>query len=250
MPDEGAMASASAAPAASVSPLLAVRGLNAWYGESHVLHGVDFEVGAGEVVTLLGRNGAGKTTTLKSIMGIVPRREGSIAFGGDEISRLPSNRIARKGIAYCPEERGIFSSLNVEENLLLPPTVRDGGLSVAQIFELFPNVKERLKSQGTKLSGGEQQMLAIGRILRTGARLLLLDEPTEGLAPVIVQQIGRTITKLKAQGFTILLVEQNFRFAATVADRHYVMDHGRVADMIPNAELDRNMQKLHQYLGV
>jgi branched-chain amino acid transport system ATP-binding protein len=250
MPDEGAMASASAAPAASVSPLLAVRGLNAWYGESHVLHGVDFEVGAGEVVTLLGRNGAGKTTTLKSIMGIVPRREGSIAFGGDEISRLPSNRIARKGIAYCPEERGIFSSLNVEENLLLPPTVRDGGLSVAQIFELFPNLKERLKSQGTKLSGGEQQMLAIGRILRTGARLLLLDEPTEGLAPVIVQQIGRTITKLKAQGFTILLVEQNFRFAATVADRHYVMDHGRVADMIPNAELDRNMQKLHQYLGV
>jgi branched-chain amino acid transport system ATP-binding protein len=231
-------------------PLLSVRDLNAWYGESHVLHGVSFEVGAGEVVTLLGRNGAGKTTTLKAVMGIVPRREGSIAFAGEEISRLASNRIARKGIAYCPEERGIFASLNVEENLLLPPIVREGGLTVAQIFELFPNLQERLRSQGTKLSGGEQQMLAIGRILRTGARLLLLDEPTEGLAPVIVQQIGRTIAKLKTQGFTILLVEQNFRFAATVADRHYVMDHGRVADMIPNAELDRNMDKLHDYLGV
>jgi branched-chain amino acid transport system ATP-binding protein len=243
MPDDHANPAAAA-------PLLAVRNLNAWYGESHVLHGVDFDVTAGEVVTLLGRNGAGKTTTLKSIMGVVPRREGSIVFEGRETIRLASNRIARLGIAWCPEERGIFASLNVEENLLLPPLVRPGGLSLEQIYELFPNLRERLTSQGTKLSGGEQQMLAIGRILRTGARLLLLDEPTEGLAPVIVQQIGRTISRLKTQGFTILLVEQNFRFAATVADRHYVMDHGRVVDMIPNAELDANMEKLHDYLGV
>jgi branched-chain amino acid transport system ATP-binding protein len=230
--------------------LLAVRDLNAWYGESHILHGVDFDVAPGEVVTLLGRNGAGKTTTMKSIMGIVGRREGSIAFDGAETIRLPSNRIAHLGISLCPEERGIFSSLNVEENLLLPPKVREGGLTVEQIFTLFPNLKERLSSQGTKLSGGEQQMLAIGRILRTGARLLLLDEPTEGLAPVIVQQIGRTIAELKTRGFTILLVEQNFHFAATVADRHYVMENGRVVDMIPNAELDANMAKLHDYLGV
>ena len=230
--------------------LLAVRELNAWYGESHILHGVAFDVAAGEVVTLLGRNGAGKTTTMKSIMGIVGRREGSISLDGAETIRLPSNRIAHLGIALCPEERGIFSSLNVEENLLLPPKVKDGGLTVEQIFTLFPNLKERLSSQGTKLSGGEQQMLAIGRILRTGARLLLLDEPTEGLAPVIVQQIGRTIAELKAQGFTILLVEQNFHFAATVADRHYVMENGRVVDMIPNAQLDANMAKLHEYLGV
>ena len=230
--------------------LLAVRELNAWYGESHILHGVAFDVAPGEVVTLLGRNGAGKTTTMKSIMGIVGRREGSISLDGVETIRLPSNRIARLGIALCPEERGIFSSLNVEENLLLPPKVKDGGLTLEQIFTLFPNLKERLSSQGTKLSGGEQQMLAIGRILRTGARLLLLDEPTEGLAPVIVQQIGRTIAELKAQGFTILLVEQNFHFAATVADRHYVMENGRVVDMIPNAQLDANMDKLHEYLGV
>jgi branched-chain amino acid transport system ATP-binding protein len=230
--------------------MLSVRGLNAWYGESHVLHGVDFDVRGGEVVTLLGRNGAGKTTTLRAIMGIVPRREGSIVFEGTETVTMPSNRIARGGIAYCPEERGIFASLNVFENLMLPPVVRPGGLSIGQIFELFPNLKERRTSQGTKLSGGEQQMLAIGRILRTGARLLLLDEPTEGLAPVIVQQIGRTIAKLKAQGFTILLVEQNFRFAATVADRHYVIEHGRVADMIANADLGANMDKLHDYLGV
>jgi branched-chain amino acid transport system ATP-binding protein len=236
------------APAAS--PLLAVRELQAWYGESHILHGVTFDVAQGEVVTLLGRNGAGKTTTLKSIMGVVPRREGSIVFEGQEIVRMASNRIARLGLAWCPEERGIFSSLDVEENLMLPPKVRDGGLTVAQIYELFPNLEERRRSQGTKLSGGEQQMLAIGRILRTGARLLLLDEPTEGLAPVIVQQIGRTIEALKARGFTILLVEQNFRFAATVAERHYVMEHGRVVDMIANAELDRNMSKLHDYLGV
>ena len=230
--------------------LLATKDLNAWYGESHILHGVDFEVRDGEVVTLLGRNGAGKTTTLKSIMGMVERREGSVRFKGSEITTLTSNRIANLGIAICPEERGIFASLNVEENLLLPPEVAPGGLGLERIYELFPNLKERLKSQGTKLSGGEQQMLAIGRILRTGAKFLLLDEPTEGLAPVIVQQIGRTIAQLKSEGFTILLVEQNFRFAATVADRHYVMENGRVVDMIPNAQLEANMAKLHEYLGV
>ena len=250
MPEVVAVDAKGGAATAAGEPLLTVRELNAWYGESHVLHGVGFDVAAGEVVTLLGRNGAGKTTTLRSIMGIVPRREGTIGFEGREIGALASNRIAQLGIGYCPEERGIFSSLDVEENLLLPPVVRPGGLPVEQIFELFPNLKERLHSQGTKLSGGEQQMLAIGRILRTGARLLLLDEPTEGLAPVIVQQIGRTIAKLKQQGFTILLVEQNFRFASTVADRHYVVDHGRVVDMIPNAELEANMTKLHNYLGV
>ncbi len=230
--------------------LLAVADLNAWYGESHVLHGAQFEVRRGEVVTLLGRNGVGKTTTLKSIMGIVARREGSIRFDGTQIIALPSDRIARLGVAFCPEERGIFASLNVHENLLLPPAVRPGGLTVEQVFELFPNLKERLSSQGTKLSGGEQQMLAIARILRTGARLLLLDEPTEGLAPVIVQQIGRTISRLKAEGFTILLVEQNFRFASRVADRHYVMESGRVVDMIPNSELESNLEKVHEYLGV
>jgi len=231
-------------------PLLAVGDLHAWYGESHILHGIGFEVWAGEVVTLLGRNGAGKTTTLKSIMGIVRRRTGSVRFGARELIGLPSNAIARLGIAFCPEERGIFASLNVEENLLLPPRVQPGGLTREAIFELFPNLAERLRSQGTKLSGGEQQMLAIGRILRTGARVLLLDEPTEGLAPVIVQQIGRTIARLKAEGFTILLVEQNFRFAATVADRHYVVEHGRVVDLIPNAQLAASMDKLHEYLGV
>lgn len=230
--------------------LLAVRDLHAWYGESHILHGVDFDVAPGEVVTLLGRNGAGKTTTMKSLMGIVGRREGSVQIDGAETIRMPSNRIAYLGMALCPEERAIFASLNVEENLLLPPKVREGGLSVEQIFTLFPNLKERLRSQGTKLSGGEQQMLAIGRILRTGARLLLLDEPTEGLAPVIVQQIGHTIKELKTQGFTILLVEQNFHFAATVADRYYVMENGRIVDMIPNALLEANMAKLHDYLGV
>jgi len=233
-----------------MAELLRLSDVHAFYGESHILHGIDLAVNRGEVVTLLGRNGVGKTTTLKSIMGIVGQREGSVQYKGQEIVRWPPNRIARLGIAWCPEERGIFASLNVEENLLLPPQVGEGGLTLAQIFELFPNLKDRLKSQGTKLSGGEQQMLAIGRILRTGARLLLLDEPTEGLAPVIVQQIGRTIAKLKASGFTILLVEQNFRFAATVADRHYVMEHGRVVDMIPNADLDANMAKLHDYLGV
>jgi branched-chain amino acid transport system ATP-binding protein len=231
-------------------PLLTVTGLQAWYGESHVLHGVSFTVNAGEVVTLLGRNGAGKTTTLKSIMGMVAQRTGSVRFDGRELIGLPSNAIARAGIAICPEERGIFASLDVAENLDLPPVVRPGGLTRERIFELFPNLKERLRSQGTKLSGGEQQMLAIGRILRTGARLLLLDEPTEGLAPVIIQQIGRTIRALKEQGFTIVLVEQNFHFAATVADRYYVMEHGRVVEGFAQPELDANREKLHEYLGV
>ena len=230
--------------------LLSARDLHAWYGESHILHGVSFEVRVGEVVTLLGRNGAGKTTTLKSIMGMVGRRTGSIAFEGVETTGLASDRIARLGIAFCPEERGIFASLNVQENLLLPPRVKPGGLDLPQIYELFPNITERLASPGGRLSGGEQQMLAIARILRTGARLLLLDEPTEGLAPVIVQQIGRTISRLKAQGFTILLVEQNFHFAQTVADRHYVMENGRVVDAIANADLGANMDRVHEYLGV
>jgi branched-chain amino acid transport system ATP-binding protein len=230
--------------------LLTIDGLQAWYGESHILHGVDFNVRPGEVVTLLGRNGAGKTTTLKSIMGIVGKRRGSIRFEEKETIRANSDRIAKMGIAFCPEERGIFASLDVKENLLLPPQVKSGGLTIEQVFELFPNLKERLTSQGTKLSGGEQQMLAIGRILRTGARLLLLDEPTEGLAPVIIQQIGKTIARLKDQGFTILLVEQNFRFASTVADRYYVMEHGKIIDTFANSELQANMGKLHQYLGV
>ena len=231
-------------------PLLAVANLEAWYGESHVLHGVTFDVQPGEVVTLLGRNGVGKTTTLKAIMGIVGQREGSVRFEDRELIRRTSDQIARCGIAFCPEERGIFSSLDVRENLLLPPQVRPGGLDLDRIFTLFPNLRERLNSQGTKLSGGEQQMLAIARILRTGARLLLLDEPTEGLAPVIIQQIGHTIGSLKAQGFTILLVEQNFHFAATVADRYYVMEHGRIVDHFAADQLKNNMEKLHDYLGV
>jgi branched-chain amino acid transport system ATP-binding protein len=231
--------------------LLEIADLQAWYGESHILHGVTFDVREGGVVTLLGRNGAGKTTTLKSIMGIVTKRTGSVRFQGKELIGRTSDKIAREGIAFCPEERGIFASLGVEENLLLPPQVKPGGLSLEQIFQLFPNLKERLgTAQGTKLSGGEQQMLAIGRILRTGARLLLLDEPTEGLAPVIIQQIGKTIRALKEQGFTILLVEQNFRFASTVADRYYVMEHGRIIDQFANSELDANVEKLHDYLGV
>jgi branched-chain amino acid transport system ATP-binding protein len=234
----------------AASPMLGVKDLEAWYGESHILHGVTFEVRAGEVVTLLGRNGVGKTTTLKAIMGIAEQRKGSVRFEGRELIREPSNAIARAGIAICPEERGIFSSLDVRENLFLPPEVRPGGLQIERIFALFPNLRERLKSQGTKLSGGEQQMLAIARILRTGARLLLLDEPTEGLAPVIIQQIGQTIGMLKSQGFTILLVEQNFQFAATVADRYYIMEHGRVIDQFTTPELSANMEKLHDYLGV
>jgi branched-chain amino acid transport system ATP-binding protein len=238
------------APAGAAAPMLAVNGLETWYGESHVLHGITFDVAPGEVVTLLGRNGAGKTTTLKSIIGILGKRKGSIVFDGVETIRMASRAIARLGIGYVPEERGIFASLSVDENLDLPPQVKPGGLTRDQIFELFPNLRERLTSQGTKLSGGEQQMLAIGRILRTGARFLLLDEPTEGLAPVIIEQIGRTIARLKQEGFTIILVEQNFRFASTVADRHYVIEQGRVVDMIPNAELDKNVDKLHAYLGV
>jgi branched-chain amino acid transport system ATP-binding protein len=231
--------------------LLSLKDVQAWYGESHILHGVSFDVHAGEVVTLLGRNGAGKTTTLKSIMGLVGHRTGSIKFEGAEVGGYTPEKIARAGIAFCPEERGIFASLGVEEHLVLPPQVRSGGLSLDRIFELFPNLKERLgSSQGTKLSGGEQQMLAIARILRTGARMLLLDEPTEGLAPVIIQQIGHTIKALKKEGFTILLVEQNFRFASTVADRYYVMEHGRIIDQFANSELDANVDKLHDYLGV
>jgi branched-chain amino acid transport system ATP-binding protein len=233
------------------APLLSVKDLQAWYGESHILHGVGFDVEQGEVVTLLGRNGAGKTTTLKSIMGIVAQRAGSVRFEGRELIGSASNEIARAGIAFCPEERGIFASLTVEENLLLPPEVKAGGLPLDRIYELFPNLKERLgSSQGTKLSGGEQQMLAIARILRTGARMLLLDEPTEGLAPVIIQQIGKTIRTLKQQGFTILLVEQNFRFASTVADRYYVMENGRVVESFASADLNANLDKLHGYLGV
>ena len=230
--------------------LLKVAGLQAWYGESHILHGVDFEIRRGELVTLLGRNGAGKTTTLRSIMGILGKRTGSIAFDGKETIGMSSDHIARLGIAYCPEERGIFSSLNVDENLRLPPIVKPGGLSIEEIYKLFPNLLERRHSQGSKLSGGEQQMLAIGRILRTGADLLLLDEPTEGLAPVIVQRIGEIIRQLKSRGFTILLVEQNFHFAATVADRHYVMEDGHVVDMVASSDVQQSIGKLQTYLGV
>ncbi len=231
-------------------PLLKVENLQAWYGESHILHGVGFEIGRGELVTLLGRNGAGKTTTLKSVMGIVEKRTGSVTFEGKQTIGQPSDVIARQGLAYCPEERGIFSSLNVEENLMLPPMVRPGGMSLAEIYQLFPNLQERRRSQGTKLSGGEQQMLAIGRILRTGANLLLLDEPTEGLAPVIVQRIGEIIRQLKGRGFTILLVEQNVHFAATVADRHYIMEDGHVVDIMTAADVKQNIGKLQAYLGV
>ena len=230
--------------------MLEIKGLNSWYGESHVLQGVDIEVREGEVVTLLGRNGAGKTTTMRSIMGLIPRREGSIRFRGAETIGFSPMQVARAGIAFCPEERGIFASLTVAENLTLPPIIRPGGMDIATIHALFPNLKERAGSPGTKLSGGEQQMLAIARILRTGARLLLLDEPTEGLAPVIVQEIGRMIAEIKKRGFTVLLVEQNFHFAATVADRHYVMEHGQVIDMIPNHMIAASTEKLHLYLGV
>src|SRR3984957_2682279 len=230
---------------------LAVSGLQAWYGESHILHGVDFGVRPGEVVTLLGRNGAGKTTTLKSIMGIVGKRRGSARFEGTETVGLASDRIARMGVAICPEERGIFASLSVRENLMLPPRVAaTGGLDLDRIFTLFPNLRERLASGGGKLSGGEQQMLAIARILRTGARFLMLDEPTEGLAPVIIQQIGRTIAELKREGFTILLVEQNFRFASTLADRFFVMEDGRIIDAFASSELEGRMDRLHEALGV
>jgi len=234
-----------------MTEVLRIQGLHAWYGESHVLHGVDMAVNKGEVVTLLGRNGAGRTSTLKSILGLVGRRSGSILVDGKETVGMPTHAITRLGIGYCPEERAIFSSLSVEENLMLPPQIRAGGMSVDEIYEMFPNLRERRKTaQGTKLSGGEQQMLAMARILRTGAHLLLLDEITEGLAPVIVQAIGRVIVKLKERGFTIVLVEQNFRFAAPLADRHYVMEHGKIAETFAAHELDSKTQMLHEYLGV
>ncbi len=234
----------------NAAPSLKVADLNAWYGESQALHGMGLEVGRGEVVTLLGRNGAGKTTTLRSIMGLLRRKTGTIRFEGEDIAgRLPE-AIARRGIAYCPEEHGIFASLTVEENLLLPPVIAEGGMSVDDIYALFPNIAERRTSQGTKLSGGEQQMLAIARILRTGATLLLLDEPTEGLAPVIVQQIGAVIRKLKERGFTVLLVEQNFRFAAKLADRHYVVEHGHVIDTLSASDVAANLERIQNYLKV
>ena len=230
--------------------ILKVKDLEAWYGESHILHGMSFEIPRGEVVTLLGRNGAGKTTTMRCIMGMVDKRQGSITFEGNELIKMRSDKIARLGVGYVPEERGIFASLNVMENLELPPVVKPGGMTRDEVFDLFPRLRERRNSQGTKLSGGEQQMLAIARILRTGAKFLLLDEPTEGLAPVIVQQIGDIIRDLKQKGFTILLVEQNFHFASTVADRHYVVEHGHVVEMMRNEEIGSNMEKLQEYLGV
>jgi len=230
--------------------MLKIKDLHAWYGESHILHGVNLEVGAGELVTLLGRNGAGRTTILKSIMALVGRRSGSVLIKGVETLSMPTHRIAHLGIGYCPEERGIFSALSVEENLLLPPVVAAGGMSLEEIYGMFPNLKERRRSAGTRLSGGEQQMLAMARILRTGAKLLLLDEITEGLAPVIVQTLGRLIASLKEQGFTIILVEQNFRFAAPLADRHYVIEHGAIAEMITKDELHGSMERLNRYLGV
>jgi branched-chain amino acid transport system ATP-binding protein len=232
------------------APLLSVAGLHAWYGESHALHGVDLEVSQGETVTLLGRNGVGKTTTLRAIMGIIRKRRGTITFDRRDLMRLPLHRVAHAGIGFVPEERGIFATLTVDENLLLPPVVSPGGMSVEEIFDLFPNLKERRNSQGTKLSGGEQQMLAIARMLRTGVKLLLLDEPTEGLAPVIVQRIGEVLQALKARGMTILLVEQNFRFASRVADRFYLMEHGRVTAGFPVSELDAQIAALHDVLGV
>jgi branched-chain amino acid transport system ATP-binding protein len=231
--------------------VLRIENLQAWYGESHVLHGVDLTVRKGEVVTLLGRNGAGRTSTLKSVLGLVGRRTGSIKVNGVETISMPTYRVAHLGIAYCPEERGIFSSLSVEENLMLPPQIGAGGMSLEEIYDMFPNLRERRKTaQGTKLSGGEQQMLAMARILRTGANLLLLDEITEGLAPVIVQALGRVIVKLKERGFTIVLVEQNFRFAAPLADRHYVVEHGRIAQAFAASELEAKTEMLHEYLGV
>ena len=230
--------------------VLEIDALQAKYGESHILHGMKFGVAEGEVVTLLGRNGAGKTTTLRAIMGMLRSRSGSVLVNGTETIHLRSNRIARLGVAYCPEERGIFASLSVLENLMLPPIIGEGGISLDEIFGLFPRLKERGGSQGTKLLGGEQQMLAIARILRTGARFLLLDEPTEGLAPVIVQQIGDLVQALRQRGFTVLLVEQNFHFASVIADRHYIVERGRVVDMLPNAEAKRDTRKIECYLGV
>ena len=231
-------------------PLLKVAGLDSWYGESHILHGVNFEIHEGELITLLGRNGAGRSTTMKSILGLTGRRTGSVQIDGIETIGMQTNQIARLGLGYCPEERGIFSTLSCEENLMLPPKIGPHGMSVEEIYEMFPNLKERRHSQGTRLSGGEQQMLAMARILRSGARILLLDEITEGLAPVIVQTLGRVIRQLKAKGLTIILVEQNFRFAAPLADRHYVMEHGQIVATVHKNELDNKAQMLNEYLGV
>jgi branched-chain amino acid transport system ATP-binding protein len=231
-------------------PFLEIRGLQGWYGESHVLHGVDFDVREGEVVTLLGRNGAGRTSTMRAIMGLIGARKGSVKVRGVETIGLPTHRIARLGLGYCPEERGIFSSLSAEENLVLPPVLAAGGMSVEQIYAMFPNLKERAGSQGTRLSGGEQQMLAVARILRTGAKLLLLDEISEGLAPVIVQALATMIRTLRASGYTIVMVEQNFRFAAPLADRFFVMEHGRIVQRFDRSELAANMDMLHEFLGV
>jgi branched-chain amino acid transport system ATP-binding protein len=230
--------------------LLRVSGLHAFYGESHILHGVDFTVGTGELVTLLGRNGSGRTTTLKAIVGLVERRTGSVVVNGVETVGLASHRIAHLGVGYCPEERGIFASLSAEENLTILPTVRSGGMSLDEIYGMFPNLKERRRSPGSRLSGGEQQMLALGRILRTGARLLLLDEITEGLAPVIVQALGRAVRALKERGYTIVLVEQNFRFVAPLADRHFLVEHGRIVDALGREELEARKESLHRFLGV
>jgi len=240
----------SASSTNSAGPLLAVDGLQAWYGESHILHGMQFDVGVGEVVTLLGRNGAGRTTTLRAMLGLVDRREGSVRLRSRELSKLPPHRIARMGIGYCPEERGIFASLSAEENLMLPPRVGEQAMSVEEIYEMFPNLHERRKSQGSRLSGGEQQMLALARILRAGAPLLLLDEITEGLAPVIIKALGRAIHRLRDLGYTIVMVEQNFRFAAPLADRHYVVERGRVVETVDKSELTARMDMLHEYLGV
>ncbi len=237
-------------PESEAGELLRISDLHAWYGESHILHGVNLSVKRGELVTLLGRNGSGRTTTLKAIMGLVGKRRGSIVVNGREVLSLPSHKVARLGVGYCPEERGIFASLSVEENLLLLPKVREGGMTVDEVYKMFPNLLERKKSQGTRLSGGEQQMLALARILLTGADILLLDEITEGLAPVIVQTLGRVIAQLKERGYTIVLVEQNFQFAAPLADRHYVMDHGRISEMIRKEELTSKMDSLHHQLGV
>ena len=235
---------------AASAPVLRIRDLNAFYGESHVLHGVDLEVAEGEVVTLLGRNGSGRTSTLRSILGLVGRRTGSIEIRGRETVGMAPHRIARLGVGYCPEERGIFASLTAEENLLLLPKVGDAGMSVQEIYAMFPNLEERRRSPGTRLSGGEQQMLAMARILRAGARLLLLDEITEGLAPVIVQALGRVVLQLRERGYTVVLVEQNFRFAAPLADRHFLVEHGRIVDMIPRDALSSRTEQLHRFLGV
>ncbi len=233
-----------------MTAMLEVHDLHAWYGESHVLHGVNFDVREGEVVTLLGRNGAGRTSTLRAIMGLTGSRKGSIRVKGTEVIAMATHRIARLGIGYCPEERGIFSSLSAEENLMLPPPLAPGGMSVEQIYTMFPNLLERASSQGTRLSGGEQQMLAVARILRTGARLLLLDEISEGLAPVIVQKLAEMVLALRKQGYTIVMVEQNFRFAAPLADRFFVMEHGRILQEFTQAQLPGNIERLHEYLGV